>query len=163
MQLGCNCCESPISACDICCENGIAYVITATIPDGIFVSAGEFCTPCTDLDGFTANLTNFTVLHNCDWLFVDTTNVCGEGGTTSRSLGFGIRESAGICTATFRYGITCSGFVSFYDWQTTFASGSECDGILSLPYLGDPFGLDGTCCWIAGGAYVQPIEINLNP
>ena len=155
-EMGCGCgCGNP-SACEICCTDGIAFTVSVTIPDGVFASAGSFCTPCTDLDNIEVLLNNFTVLDPCDWLLVDTTSVCG--GTTSRSFGLGIRESMGTCTITFRYGITCSGFPSYYDWQATFSDGSSCS-TKTLTYLSS-LG-DGDCCNIVGSP--PDVTVNLNP
>lgn len=157
-EMGCGCgCETPESACEICCNNGVAYTVSVTIPDGVFASDGTFCTPCQDLDDLEVFMDNFTVIDPCDWLFVDVENVCG-GSSTSRSFSMSIRESGGTCTITFRYTITCDGFVSYYDWETTFSDGSECS-TLNLPYKGDLS--DGICCNIVGSP--PDVIVSLNP
>lgn len=156
-EMGCGCgCGPPLSACEICCTNGIAETIKITIPDGLFTD-GLGCTPCADLDDLEIFADNFTVLDDCDWLLVDTTSVCG--GPTSRSFGVGIRESGGTCTIGFQYNITCSGFPSIYRWETTFSDGSDCE-TKTLPYHSAILG-DGDCCTIDGAP--GDVLVDLNP
>ena len=148
MRLGCNCCETPLSACEACCE-ALPYVISAFVPDNTFnPGTFELCEGCDLIHNRIYDMNNFTVLNVCDWLKVDTTNIC-EGVSTSLSAGLGIRANTpttGWCQITFRLGITCSGFVSYYDWQLDIEE-FDCDAReFSLVYIGALD--DGTCCSI---------------
>ena len=159
---GCGCCSNP-SACTSCCGEGSSQQIKAILPAELF-SNGDFCVGCADV-AEEVFLNNFTVLHPCDWLLVDVTNICG-GASTSISYGFGLRTNGegpdfpnpGECRARFRLGITCSGFVSYYDWAATITDGDNC-GVLSLAYEGNLD--DGICCFITGSP--GNVLINMNP
>ena len=157
-EIGCGCeCEEK-SACLDCCEEGSARQIRVELPEGLFED-GEFCAGCEGFGG-EVFLNNFTVLHPCDWLLVDTENVCG-GASTSVSYGVGVRKDTpeeGKCEVRFRMGITCSGFVSFYDWTKVVNDGEVC-GELELEYEGALD--DGTCCEIEETP--GNVTVNFNP